>query len=293
MKNKKLIACWDTYKARNNFGSLLIFLSEVEAISYEYDRIDIVCIGLQKNIHVFISVMQFFSGIKNLLFFVDMDEYDRYVDDDGSDKWQNIVYNINESSYNESTLFLQKIYLTSKNLKRLTAPVIFKERVNRWVSKHCNGRRPVILHLKNNPNSTQSNASQESWYKFILHATNEYGLYFVLIGKDIIDDSIAMLPNTVLTNALDGDTELDIALVLTGFLFMGMSSGPCNAAIFSNTPYLIWKHPDHHADEMRRELQDNNAFSFARSNQLFLREYDTYDSIMSNFKKIYRNLNAI
>jgi len=92
MKNKKLIACWDTYKARNNFGSLLIFLSEVEAISYEYDRIDIVCIGLQKNIHVFISVMQFFSGIKNLLFFVDMDEYDRYVDDDGSDKWQNIVY---------------------------------------------------------------------------------------------------------------------------------------------------------------------------------------------------------
>ncbi len=290
-KEKELIAVWGISKTRNDFGSLLMFLAEVQAMSYKYKRIDIAYIGVGDHAYLFMSVMNFFSDIRNILFFSSIKEfrrYERYVE---ADLWPNKVEGIDNTSFNGSTIFLCKIYGSNQNTKRLTTPKYIKSRMIKWLGGKYDNHKLVVVHLKNNPNDSKSNANQNNWYNFMVHIVQKYhNIKFVVIGNDEIDVKISSLSNVILTKESGGNTELDISLVLSAFIFLGMSSGPCNAAIFSDTPYIIWKHPDHHIEEMNRELGDKNSFLFARKNQVFLREYDTLDSLINNFDKIYYSI---
>ena len=291
MKHERVIAVWNTFGARNNFGSMLIFLAELEATTNNFKIVDVACIGLNNNPSLFLSVMRFFSRVNNILFFSDQSEFAKYSSHLETEHWLNIVDNFKLSSCNESTLFLQNIYKANKDSRRLNIPEYLRPEVDLWLNKYCDGYKPVVVHLKNNPNDLQSNANFESWSNFFLHVLNKkYKVKFNLIGNDEIDKRVSNLSNVIVTKENGGNTELDIALVLSAFLFLGMSSGPCNAAIFSDVPYIIWKHPEHHAEEMNRELKDNNSFSFSSENQLFFREYDELQSLIENFEAMYLNI---
>ena len=54
-----------------------------------------------------------------------------------------------------------------------------------------------------------------------------------------------------------------------------MSSGPANVAIYSRSPYLIFKNPGHHKNKMDAELGKNDYFSFALECQKFFREKES------------------
>jgi hypothetical protein len=50
VKNAKLFFVWEVNAVRNNFGSLLIFLAEIEAMTYQHNTVNICYIsGDSKN----------------------------------------------------------------------------------------------------------------------------------------------------------------------------------------------------------------------------------------------------
>lgn len=73
-----------------------------------------------------------------------------------------------------------------------------------------------------------------------------------------------------LAEQLIGSTE-------TSF-FIGEASGFCTAAIFSQTPYLIYKDPDQHAGTVDRDIGPGGKILFSNDSQLFLRQIPTSEN---------------
>jgi hypothetical protein len=121
----------------------------------------------------------------------------------------------------------------------------------------------------------ESNADGPAWSSFFQRHAAAGLCDFLLIGDDPLPAGLELRPGV--TRVAGGDLDLDIAtqLALIGVSdgFLGMASGLCTAANFSDTPHVIFKHPAHHADEMARELGTAQAFAFAgERQQLWRRE---------------------
>lgn len=128
----------------------------------------------------------------------------------------------------------------------------------------------VALHLKNVPGETEkeSNADARHWAEFLGGCgRRNAGLRFVLLGSDPVADSIRAMDNVSRLHDLGVPLSTQLALVAVSDGFMGMASGIAAAAVLSDTPYVLFKHPEHHVTEMRRELGDGNQFPFAAGNQ--------------------------
>jgi hypothetical protein len=78
------------------------------------------------------------------------------------------------------------------------------------------------------------------------------------------------------------------SLVSTSLGFVGMSSGPSTVALLSSTPYVIFKHPKHHQNQMLRQLGDLNHYSFANSNQQYIRQYPSAKQILFALEDLFR-----
>jgi hypothetical protein len=113
----------------------------------------------------------------------------------------------------------------------------------------------------------------------------------MLIGNEPIDPQITQLPNVLVTRNYGSDLSRDLALIQTSYIFMGMSSGPCSMAVFSGTPYVIYKNPDHDVEEMALELGTNIRFPFATPFQKFLRILETPEGLMSEFADLHSHIN--
>ena len=151
---------------------------------------------------------------------------------------------------------------------------------------------PVVVHLKNNNIDTKSNANVDGWLSFFNTCHHErLPVHFILIGNDPHDPRYQQCSNVSLPQTDRGGLLFDLSMIQVCFMFMGMASGPCNMALFSGVPYLIWKHPDHHTQEMDREFQGHSQFIFANEYQKFMREWDTADSLIREFKTLYARLN--
>ena len=141
------------------------------------------------------------------------------------------------------------------------------ENINQKIKKF--DKKIVCLHLRNVHPFTKetSNYEETIWLDFLnecLKARSE--IIFFLLGNDIIAESIKKLANVYVANEM---MKLDeqLALVTRCHGFIGMASGICTAANFSDTPYVILKHPDHHSSQMQTELGKNQRFSFSIRNQ--------------------------
>ena len=75
-----------------------------------------------------------------------------------------------------------------------------------------------------------------------------------LVGNEDVDNRITELPNVLLSRNFQSNISRDLAIIQISCAFMGMASGPCNMAIFSEIPYVIYKNPDHDAEQMALEL---------------------------------------
>jgi hypothetical protein len=121
----------------------------------------------------------------------------------------------------------------------------------------------------------ESNADGLAWNAFFEKHADAGRCDFLLIGDDPLPAGLDLRPGV--TRAAGSPLGLDLAtqLALIGVSdgFLGMASGLCTAANFSDTPHVIFKHPAHHAAEMARELGASNSFSFAgERQQLWRRE---------------------
>lgn len=288
---KRVLAVWDTRYAKCYLGFIIIFLSELESLHSD-KKLDVAYIGNNTSADLFNTVIQFSSRIERVIRFDQESDYLDYLDKNSNHytTWPNRS-DLERTSYYGSTLFLQEICEKNGGLNCLALDGELKEQSTTWLSKYCQDKLPVVVHLKNNPEDTESNADIESWEKFFRHCEgNDYPIKFILVGSDSHRLEENTPGNVIYTKHEEGNLKLDLALILSSYLFMGMSSGPCNMAIFSDVPYLIWKHPNHHADEMEREFQGGKQFSFSRPNQKFIRKYDTFEEILKEFDRLYSNL---
>jgi len=141
--------------------------------------------------------------------------------------------------------------------------------------------KPIVtVHLKYiyPYNISDSNADVNEWSIFFKN-NNEFD--FILIGDDKLPDEITSLSNVHYANQLALSCQL--YLVSTSIVFLGTASGICNAAFFSQTPFVVFKHPLHHINEMQNELGNNNKFNFSSNKQLLLRELATHQTIQEAF----------
>lgn len=187
-----------------------------------------------------------------------------------------------------ATLFLQDFFKAFGHLP----PVSLKPEPLGWardfIEAHVLPGYPVVAHLKNAPPAeSQSNANVDAWAAFFEACAARRDVKFVLIGNEPVEARIRRLPNVVVTQDLGGTAVRDLALIQTACVYMGMASGPCAMAMFSDVPYLICKHPDHTPEKMVRELGDRDHFAFATPAQKILRAFETRELLMSEFARLW------
>jgi len=123
----------------------------------------------------------------------------------------------------------------------------------------------------------KSNADGAAWNAFFQRRAAAGQCDFLLIGDDPLPSGLKLRPGMtrVAGCQLGLNLATQLALISVSDGFLGMASGLCTAANFSETPHVIFKHPAHHAAEMVRELGTAEAFAFAgERQQLWRREAD-------------------
>ncbi len=76
-----------------------------------------------------------------------------------------------------------------------------------------------------------------------------------------------------------------LSLVSNSRGFIGMSAGPSVVALLDSVPFYVFKHSNHHKEQMDRELIRENRYTFSAANQFYIRDYPSskvlYDSMIS------------
>ena len=292
---KNICAIWDIQKAGSGLGSLLLFQEELllyrEILKFE--GIDLFFLTGSKKVSFsyLASIAQLNPFIQSIHILKDIGNIRNDQIQQGCFLWPSTKID-EKFSYQESTLHIQTLWKQKGNLIAFECPPDVKEKAVSWMQSHIPSEcYPVSIHLKNSTQNKQSNANQAEWLKFFKDCRyKELPVIFILIGDDPYDTSFGDCPNCIITKNHGGSLELDLSLVQNSLFFMGMSSGPCNIAILSELPYLIWKNPDHHAKEMARELNKNGQFPFSNDRQMLLRQNDCFENIVDHFTGLFNKM---
>lgn len=146
------------------------------------------------------------------------------------------------------------------------------------------------IHLKSRDGGKEmSNANLSTWHK-LFEEKND--VHFILLGHDPVDPSFRKLPNVLIASERQVPLSVQLCFCQHADAFMGMASGICSAAIFSPKPYIIFKHPAHHKEEMEFELGSSNHFPFALKNQMLLRKEDTFSELLGGFESLTKALRS-
>jgi len=192
-----------------------------------------------------------------------------------------------------STLSIQGYFKEKGSIPHLSSGKSSIKWALNALKKHVLPSKPVVVHLKNKPGENGlSNADLNTWFKFFKTCSSRKDIVFVLIGNEEVDKRMLDLPNVLLARDIGSDLTSDLALIQTAYLFMGMASGPCNMAIFSAVPYIIFKNPGHHEKEMMLELKGKDRFNFASSSQKLLQVSESSKLLMREFDRVGNTANT-
>ncbi len=293
IKKKGILGIWDLGKSPLFLGGILTLIEELAILKiiHNINLADLAIVGNVDKQSLFSRVMSGFAGVDNVYFFRNKKELDKFL------KWKpHIIWpevRRDKSIYETygNTLFVQRFYKDKGYIPFLSVRPEIISWVNNFYKNQVVDRHPVVVHLKYNPKCTKdcSNADFDAWYEFFKVCRQYKNIVFVLIGNDVVDRRIIKLSNVVVARDYGGNLIRDLGLIQMGYLFMGMASGPCNMAIFSKTPYIIYKDPPQHNAEMLMELGRKNRYSFANSYQQFWRIYHTRENLLRKFLRVYEN----
>lgn len=297
VRPRKIIGVWDINAAPLKLGFLIIFLEELLQLCKKHGgSADIAFVKSRDAIdYSFIGAMvSFFPRLSSLYIFETAAELDAFLawKGDAYEKWP-LNAEIARTSWHGSTLSIQEFCRGGGSLVGLKGNNAVLKETLAFMDGHLDGALPVVLHLKNSTVDAQSNAVMDSWCELFKHCA-EAGLpvKFLLIADDPIDPRCLCTPNVIRVGDFRSSLSLYLGLIEHAFIFMGMSSGPCNMALLSNVPYIIIKHPDHHPEEMERELRGNENFPFAGRRQRFIRKVETPELLIGEFERVYNSQDA-
>lgn len=130
--------------------------------------------------------------------------------------------------------------------------------------------RPLIcIHLRRTPPyiAEESNADPAVWGDFLRTKAAAGCATFLLLGDDPALPGLASERGIIRARDLGLSLSAQMALIAQADGFLGMASGLCTTANFSETPHVIFKHPAHHPAAMRAELGNADRFAFATPQQ--------------------------
>jgi hypothetical protein len=163
-----------------------------------------------------------------------------------------------------------------------------------FIDNYITPHRLVTVHLKNSTRMSGKadwyNADFDAWISFFKKSLSSFDVKFLLIGDEVIPEEIHKLPNVLISQKFSNSLTLDLALIQTSYAFMGSASGPSTIAKYSATPYLIYKNPNHHVNEMKKDLGSTDNYNFARSFQRLIRKLEDQSLIFSDFENLYTNI---
>ena len=123
------------------------------------------------------------------------------------------------------------------------------------------------------------------WLEFLTVAASQFDIQFLLLGDDPISKDIQALPNTILARNIGADSfSKHLALLSECAGFMGMMSSICNTVVFSDVPYVVFKNPDHHRQQMLAEIGSVECYPFATLYQKVIREHETSARLLAELK---------
>lgn len=147
------------------------------------------------------------------------------------------------------------------------------------------GETLITVHLKNvHPYSIEESVADGfMWQAFFNQAIGAESCIFVLLGDDIVPNGVSCTSRIIRAKDFGIDLASQLALISISRGFLGMASGICTSANLSAAPYCIFKHPMHHAKQMKIELGNRESFAFAKGVQKILRTELTSDLIFDEF----------
>jgi len=297
-----IVAFWEIEKEPVRLGSLCIFISNLQC----YAKLSGLCVGQLALIGSNAEISNL-TGIKEL-------KKDLLLRQDLEGHWLGILFDALEldciCTYESSEDFFSKhqqqilfpnleickaanITGSPYNTTRITS-LLHKEygeapHLDLKQNKPSFGNKfTVCVHLKNaSQGDTESNANFSTWKEFIsLKAPLD--IQFLLIGSDTVPEDIKSLPNVISLHD-EGLSIVDqLACIQQSSAFMGMVSGPANVAILSQVPYIIFKHPLHHAEVMQKEIGDADHYDFAKQNQHIVRKHETPELLSLFLDRVYK-----
>jgi len=305
---KRILGIWDFRKSPFTVGEFLYFqqVSVIIREIYQAEKIDIAMLcesekparfdgGMDRdNFHYYFSKylpLAFVNQHLGSLFIFDSSEILAKYIADNHDRY--IVfppYKDNENGelddYTQYFNFVIKYY---SNYSFLPA-VNCKKAVLMWayyfLSANMKLKLPVIVHLRNVNAHLYRNAFIDAWLEFIGYCERRYDVLFVMIGeKEEIDTRFRGFSNVLIAKDYNTTIEQDLALIQTGIMFLGTTSGPATMALFSDHPYVIYGF-----QTVYERLSYGQQLPWATPLQKLMWEQETTEKLITDFEWLYNRI---
>lgn len=168
-----------------------------------------------------------------------------------------------------------------------------------WAYNLCRteaeGLLPVAVSLRNRPDSTGRNAEQSVWLEFFDLCKSKFPeVVFVVVGiREEASEDLRQRSNVIVAKDHGSTLADDFALVRTSLMYIGLTTGVSEIAIYSDVPYLIFGIVPDTVRNMGLEL-GYSKFEFATEHQkIFHASFViTPDSLLSEFSNLYNQLDV-
>lgn len=265
-----------------NFGSYLILIMEIKYLEIDLKFKNINFIFYSKNFNkpqfnLFSKILNNLNlGIKctsfryRSIFSIKNDyfDYSKLIN-------KNSTYSLQSINLYYAYTKKKPIFIYKSILKKRVDKYIFKNQLNKFIT----------IHLKHDPNNKLAHANYTNWNKAFKKIKLKKKLFIFMVGNPNANKYFEEPIKNLIFCKNNFSLSEEMYLVSISKYFIGTASGFCCAANFSKVSYSIIKHPDHHKELIKDEL-DGKKIPFSNKNQniLFVKQS------VSNIVKILNNI---
>ena len=210
----------------------------------------------------------------------------------------------NEIETAESDMLYPDSYLTTeKNLLsfsteriailfdvlKVTPELEWSEKISSEVEKILGtlSERFICLSLKfSGQRIEDGDAELATWREVVRIISVNPDLPVVIVGNDLLPEDFSEDPRVRFLGREGISLAVQLALLGRACLYVGMASGMASGVTFSDTPYLLYKHPEYHSDLMHQELGKSDNLPWANRQQKIFRKIPNSFDVVAQIERI-------
>lgn len=275
---------WDLSNERLTLGGALTLRAEAELIS---------TISQQKNFFVHINAgdndIAIVSRIFKVAFQSSKLSFQAKISDTSNNLYPNHFFPGRNFQESYSTSRIAQLYETFSVQPKINWRRDIEIEAEKILTNYP--KNSILVSLKNvESDFAGSKAETDKWLIALRELHRLSNLSFLIVGEDNLEKSLSV-DNFIFNlqkEKIDLTTQLAIISKLP--LFVGTASGIATPAIFGTNRYTIYKHPKHHVDSIKHEV-NGGRFPFAQESQNIKICIPTADEIVAETLKQLDNLN--